>query len=56
VVLEALGLAQQHFRAFAALLRQAPLRRLHDPSGLEHLPNVRNAIVEDLSRSRDGSA
>ncbi len=55
-VLEALGLAPQRFHAFAALLRQAPLRRLRYPSGLEHLPDVRTAILDDLSRTRDGTA
>lgn len=48
-VLEALGLAPQRFQAFAALLRQAPLRRLRYPSGLEHLEAVREAILNDLS-------
>ena len=48
-VLDALGLAPKRFHVFADLLRQAPLRRLRYPSGLEHLGAVRNAILADLT-------
>ena len=48
-VLDALGLAPKRFHVFADLLRQAPLRRLRYPSGLEHLGNVRDAILADLA-------
>ena len=48
-VLDALGLASQRFHVFADLLRQAPLRRLRYPSGLEHLGTVRDAILTDLA-------
>ena len=46
---EALGLAPQRFHVLADVLRQAPLRRLRYPSGLEHLRDVRDAILADLA-------
>ena len=48
-VLDALGSAPERFHVFADLLRQAPLRRLRYPSGLEHLGTVRDAILADLA-------
>ncbi len=48
-VLDALGLAPKRFHVFADVLRQAPLRRLRYPSGLEHLGDVRDAILADLA-------
>ena len=41
--------APERFHVFADLLRQAPLRRLRYPSGLEHLGTVRDAILTDLA-------
>jgi hypothetical protein len=48
-VLDAMGSAPQRFHVFADVLRQAPLRRLRYPSGLEHLGDVRDAILADLA-------
>ena len=52
-VLDALGLAPKRFHVFADVLRQAPLRRLRYPSGLEHLGAVRDAILADLADLAD---
>ena len=48
-VLDALGLGPQRFHVFADVLRQAPLRRLRYPSGVERLSDVRDAILADLA-------
>lgn len=47
-VLEALGMTKRRFVVFAELLRRVPVRRLRYPSGLEHLPAVREALLRDL--------
>ncbi len=48
-VADVLGSAPQRFHVFADVLRQAPLRRLRYPSGVEHLGDVRAAILADLA-------
>ncbi len=48
-VVDGLGLGPKRFHVFADVLRQAPLRRLRYPSGLEHLDDVRDAILADLA-------
>ena len=48
-VLDALGSGPERFHVFADVLRQAPLRRLRYPSGLEHLGLVREAILADVA-------
>jgi hypothetical protein len=47
-VVEAIGLQPQRLEFFAQLVQQAPMRRLVYPSGFEHLPRVREAILKDL--------
>lgn len=47
---EAVGLAPQRLDFFARMARQVPMRRLIYPSGFEHLPRVREAVLEDLER------
>jgi hypothetical protein len=53
-IVEALGLAPARFAAFAALLRQAPMRRLRYPSGMDRLPEVVAAIHLDLAAAPEG--
>ena len=48
---EALGLAPQRFGTFAAALRQAPLRRIAYPSGVDRLDDVRAAVLDDVAGS-----
>jgi hypothetical protein len=47
-VVEAIGLQPQRLDFFAQMVQQVPMRRLSYPSGFEHLPRVREAILEDL--------
>ncbi|MBM4466884.1 MAG: hypothetical protein FJ014_15260 [Chloroflexi bacterium] len=47
-VVEAIGLQPQRLDFFAQMVQQVPMRRLAYPSGFEHLPRVREAILEDL--------
>ena len=47
-VVEATRLQPQRLDLFAQMARQVPVRRVVYPSGLEHLPRVRDAILEDL--------
>jgi hypothetical protein len=47
-VVEAIGLQPQRLDCFAQMVQQVPMRRLVYPSGFEHLPRVREAILEDL--------
>jgi hypothetical protein len=47
-IMEALGWQAQRLKLFAGLVRQVPMRRLIYPSGLEHLPRVREAILNDV--------
>jgi hypothetical protein len=44
---QAVGLAPDRFNFFAGLVRDTPVRRLLYPSGYEHLPQVRRAILAD---------
>ena len=46
---DALGLAPERLRVLADVLRQAPLRRVRYPSGVEHVGDVRDAILADLT-------
>jgi hypothetical protein len=54
-LVEALGLQAQRLDFFARLVRHVPLRRLVYPSGFEHLPSVRNAILKDLESLQVGN-
>lgn len=47
---EALGWQPQRLKLFARIAAHAPLHRLVYPSGVEHLPRVRQAILDDLRR------
>lgn len=48
-IVEQLGLQRQRLDLFAQMVQQVPMRRLVYPSGFEHLPRVRQAILEDLA-------
>jgi hypothetical protein len=48
-LVQAAGLQPQRLDFFAELVRQIPIRRLIYPTGYEHLPRVRDAILEDLA-------
>ena len=50
-VVEAIGLQPQRLEFFAQLALQVPMRRLVYPSGFQHLPRVRDAVLEDLART-----
>ena len=50
-VVAAAGLEAQRFHLFASLIRQVPVRRLRYPSGLEQLPRVAEAVLDDLAES-----
>lgn len=50
-VAHSLGLAQQRLDHFSRLVKQVPVHRLIYPSGLNHLPCVRQAILADLAES-----
>ena len=47
-VVEALGWQPQRLDFFAQMVQQVPMRQLVYPSGFEHLPRVREAILKDL--------
>ena len=47
-IVEAVGLQPERLGLFSRLARQVPLRRLVYPSGLDALPRVRRALLEDL--------
>jgi hypothetical protein len=47
-ILEMTGLHEERFRALARVAESVAMVRLSYPSGLEHLPRVRQAILEDL--------
>ena len=47
-VVAAAALQAPRLNFFAELVRRIPLRRLTFPSGVHHLPRVRDAILEDL--------
>lgn len=48
-LVEALGWQPRRLAFFTRLAQQIPVRRLIYPSGFEHLPAVREAILEDLA-------
>lgn len=49
-LVEALGWQPRRLALFARLVEEVPVRRLIYPSGLEYLPRVRDAILDDLAR------
>jgi hypothetical protein len=55
-LVEAIGLQPQRLRFFAQMFRRAPMRRISFPSGFQHLPRVRDAILDDLRGLRSGGA
>jgi hypothetical protein len=48
-LVQAAGLSPRRMQFLAGLLEQTPVRRLEYPSGFEHLPAVRRAVLEDLA-------
>jgi len=48
-MLEAVGVQPQRLEFVAQMVHQVPIRRLVYPSGFEHLPRVRDALLEDLT-------
>ena len=46
-IVENVGLQPRRIDFFARLAQQIPIHRIRYPSGLEHLPQVKNAILED---------
>ena len=50
-IADAIGRQPQRLDLFAQMVCQVPMRRLVYPSGFEHLPRVRQAILEDLARA-----
>lgn len=48
-MVETLGLQASRFNLFAQLVQQVPVRRLTYPTGVENLPLVNQAILEDLA-------
>lgn len=49
-IVEALGLQPGRFAIFAQLVRQAPMRRLRYPRGMQHLSRVREALIADAAQ------
>jgi hypothetical protein len=47
-LLAALGLQPQRLNGLAQIARQVPMRRIWYPSGLEYLPRICEAILEDV--------
>jgi hypothetical protein len=52
-LVEAMGLQARRLGFFAEMTSRVPVHRIVYPSGLEHLPRVRRAILEDLSSARN---
>ena len=50
-IVEALRWQSRRLALFAQVADQTPVRRFVYPSGFEHLPRVRDAILEDLPRT-----
>ena len=46
---EAVGLAADRFDFFSSLVQKVPVHHLIYPSGYEHLPEIRQSILSDLS-------
>lgn len=51
-IIEPLELRPQRLDFFARMVSRVPTRRLVYPSGFEHLPRVRDAILQDLNNLR----
>jgi hypothetical protein len=47
-IVEALGLQKKRMELFRRLVLNVPIRKLHYPSGFDHLQRVRAAIVDDI--------
>ena len=47
-LVELLGMQPQRLDCFARMVQQVPMRRIVYPAGLEHLPDIREAILADL--------
>lgn len=47
-LVHAVGLATDRFALFTDLVSAVPVRRLRYPDGVEHLPRVRRALLEDM--------
>ncbi len=47
-LIEAAGLQPERIKRLSEVARRVPVRRLIYPSGVEHLPRVREALLEDL--------
>ena len=52
-IVETTGLPEQRLRFFARLVRQIPMYKIIYPRGVEHLPNVRQAIISVLDSEND---
>ena len=52
-IVEAMGLQSRRLGFFAEMTSRVPVRRVVYQSGLDHLPRVRRAILNDLSSSRE---
>jgi hypothetical protein len=50
-IVEALGLSMLRMSFFSRLAMRVPMRRLVYPSGFQHLPKVREAIIADLDET-----
>ena len=48
---EAMGLEAARFGRFAQLARRVPVSRLRYPDGVEHLPRVRDALLEHAAKT-----
>ena len=55
-IVEAMGWQRERLGKLAQLVRETPIRRLRYPSGFEHLPRVRQAILDDLAALGVGSS
>ena len=47
-IVEALGLQKKRMELFRRLVLNVPIRKLHYPSGFDHLQGVRAAIIDDI--------
>jgi hypothetical protein len=47
-MVEAIGWQPQRLPLLTSIARQVPMRRISYPSGFEHLPRIREAILQDL--------
>ncbi len=48
LVVEVIGMQARRLDSLSRMAQQVPVRRISYPSGLEHLPRVREAILKDL--------